>query len=177
MTPTEIASLEALAKAATRRDRGWLKSAAEESGYWADENGAVYSRSNWRGYGTRTLVAFPNFHGYPCVKLNLDGRAKKIAVHRLVAAFHLPPPAEAQTQIRHLNGNKSDNRAANLLWGTASENAQDRIAHGTDRAAENGRVSAEKLRGRRREFCFRGHFKEGRKGCEECRRMKRRGLL
>jgi hypothetical protein len=33
--------------------------------------------------------------------------------------------------VRHLNGNKRDNRLANLVWGTQAENVADSIRHGT----------------------------------------------
>lgn len=51
-------------------------------------------------------------------------------IHRLVLEATMgacPEGAEA----RHLNGDRFDNRAANLAWGTKSENAHDKIAHGT----------------------------------------------
>jgi hypothetical protein len=35
-------------------------------------------------------------------------------------------------EVRHLNGKRDDNRVANLAWGTRTENAADRLAHGTD---------------------------------------------
>jgi hypothetical protein len=50
-------------------------------------------------------------------------------VHRLVLeAFVGPCPPGQET--RHLNDDKNDNRLANLLWGTKSENTYDRIANG-----------------------------------------------
>ena len=51
-------------------------------------------------------------------------------MHRIVAlAFAGPQPA-ARVEVRHLNGNRHDNRALNLAWGTAKENAMDREQHG-----------------------------------------------
>ena len=40
------------------------------------------------------------------------------------------PPSSPKNYSRHLNGNKLDNRLENLCWGTAKENAQDRLDHG-----------------------------------------------
>jgi hypothetical protein len=34
-------------------------------------------------------------------------------------------------EVRHLNGVRTDNRPANLCWGTPAENQADRLAHGT----------------------------------------------
>ena len=51
-------------------------------------------------------------------------------VHQLVAAAFLGPrPDGAET--RHLNGDSGDNRAANLQYGTRSENTEDSKRHGT----------------------------------------------
>jgi hypothetical protein len=50
-------------------------------------------------------------------------------VHRLVLGCFDGEPTEGQTDGRHLNGNKSDNRLTNLKWGTRSENMLDVIAH------------------------------------------------
>lgn len=40
-------------------------------------------------------------------------------------------PAVSGEQCRHINGDRFDNRLTNLQWGTASENAMDKAAHGT----------------------------------------------
>jgi hypothetical protein len=51
--------------------------------------------------------------------------------HRLVCeAFHGAPPDE-NAQVRHFDGNRANNVWTNLSWGTAADNAQDRIRHGT----------------------------------------------
>ena len=47
---------------------------------------------------------------------------KAVFVHRIVAEVFLPKPKENQTQINHINGDKSDNRAINIQWCTPSEN-------------------------------------------------------
>jgi len=51
-------------------------------------------------------------------------------VHQWVAlAFYGHPPAGHQ--VRHLDGDRKNNRATNLKYGTVRENALDKIAHGT----------------------------------------------
>jgi hypothetical protein len=100
-------------------------------GYEITHDGRVFSTAhNWRGYGRREMMQQPNAHGYPSVRLTLEGKRTRIAVHRLVASRFLPPRPSLKHEVRHLNGDKTDNRASNLAWGTAKENAADREAHG-----------------------------------------------
>lgn len=63
----------------------------------------------------------------------IDGVAKSISIHRVVAYAFLPNPSFGQTQVRHIDGNGFNNVAANLAWGSQSENEKDKIAHGTKR--------------------------------------------
>ena len=67
--------------------------------------------------------------GYLHVGIN----GKKHNVHRLVAQAFLPrPPSEKHTEVNHIDGNATDNRADNLEWVTRSENVQ----HSYDTNAE-----------------------------------------
>ena len=107
-------------------------------------DGSVWSHTNWRGYGARKLKASPNGHGYLRVGLVLpNGHTRKAFVHKLVAAAFLPAKPTAKHELRHLNGDRHDNRASNLAWGTSKENAADREAHG--RTAKGQRNGAAKL--------------------------------
>jgi len=51
-------------------------------------------------------------------------------VHSLVAAAFIGPRPESQ-EVRHINGHPADCRAANLEYGTRSDNAEDSKRHGT----------------------------------------------
>ncbi len=135
MTDAEIA---ALVDAATAPIPGW------EGYYEAGADGSIWSVGhNWRGSGRRALKAFVNPGGYLKVRLSMpDGTRVNRTVHRLVAAtFNGPRPPGYE--IRHLNGDKLDNRALNLAYGTAQENAADRDAH--DRTARGSRNGFAKL--------------------------------
>ena len=52
-------------------------------------------------------------------------------VHRLVLETFVGPSPSHVHQTRHLDGNHVNNTLDNLVWGTAQENSEDRIAHGT----------------------------------------------
>jgi HNH endonuclease len=59
-----------------------------------------------------------------------DGGKKRKYVHRLIAeAFHGPCPAGME--CRHIDGDKTNNAALNLAWGTPAQNNRDKEVHGT----------------------------------------------
>lgn len=74
--------------------------------------------------------------GYESVTLSLEGYATTKRVNILVCeAFH--GKKKNGMQVRHLDGNKLNNRQENLKWGTAKENQKDRVRHGTDIRGED----------------------------------------
>lgn len=104
-------------------------------------------------------------NGYLSVALH-DGTQRTHYVHALVcAAFHGPRPEGAE--IRHLDGDATNNVSSNLAWGTRSENNLDRVAHGTHHFA--ARIS-----------CSRGHeytpqntyMRLGARHCRTCRQVR-----
>ena len=107
-------------------------------GYEVTREGRVYSvNHNWRGYGRRELDQTPNSDGYPSVRLTIEGKRKRLAVHKLVALWFLPPRPSPKHEIRHLDGNKENPSADNLAWGTPKENADDRERHGKTSRGES----------------------------------------
>lgn len=82
--------------------------------YFVDALGNVY------GSMGNKLSTHEQSTGY--VKVYLwNSKIQAHYVHRLVAAAFVPNP-EKKPYVNHLNFNKSDNRAENLAWVTASEN-------------------------------------------------------
>lgn len=102
-----------------------------DAAYEVTPNGRVFSIAhNWRGYGRREMRQALNADGYPSVRLTINGKRRRFAVHRLVALAYLSPRPSEQHEIRHLDGDKINNHAANLAWGTRQDNAADRERHG-----------------------------------------------
>lgn len=94
----------------------------------------------------RLLAIHPDGSGYSQVVLygpTRDRRRFTKRVHRLVLLAFVGPCPEGM-EVRHLNGNRSDNQLANLAYGTPSENSYDKVRHGTHHCA-------------RKTHCKRGH--------------------
>lgn len=66
---------------------------------------------------------------------------KKLFVHRIVLSVFVGPRQHHKMMARHLNGDVSDNKLANLAWGTCKENKADSIRHGTSARGERSGVS------------------------------------
>ncbi len=106
------------------------------SDYMAGEDGNIYSRTRYKGFGRKERVEWyalsghRSGKGYSTVSLCHKGEKVTKSIHRLVCiAFHgLPSPPTLQT--RHLDGNTKNNRPSNLAWGTQEDNWLDRKAHG-----------------------------------------------
>ena len=111
--------------------------------YRAGSDGCVYSKA--RRFSNRETTECGWYKlktrigrgGYSHVGFRRDGKGAHSTVHRLITlAFHGEQPID-KTQIRHLDGNRINNLPYNLCWGTAKENAADRVIHGTQTYGEN----------------------------------------
>jgi NUMOD4 motif/HNH endonuclease len=67
--------------------------------------------------------------GYLDIQLRVNNIISNQLVHRLVAAAFCPRQPH-ETIARHLNDERTDNRAENLAWGTLSDNTQDCLRNG-----------------------------------------------
>lgn len=106
--------------------------------YAAGDDGRIYSLHT---HGP--MVGFRDKDGYASVSLrrvrDRNVHPKRFQVHRLVAiAFHGDAP-DGKCEVRHLNGERNDNRPCNLAWGTKAENGADTRRHGSQRGERNGR--------------------------------------
>lgn len=96
--------------------------------YSISSHGRVISRR--RGV-PRVMNPTPVTGGYLHVRLfSREGRSATRRVHSLVIEAFIGPRPDG-LQVRHLDGDQKNNRAENLAYGTASENARDMVRHGT----------------------------------------------
>ncbi len=121
-------------------------------GYRVTDEGGVIAPSG------RSLLTTLSNKGYyhfslpvrkvDCEKHGLTSRMIRIAVHRL-AAYQLfgEDVLKDAIQVRHLNGDRLDNRLINIAIGTQSENSMDRPEHARKaHAAHAGSYPKKKLR-------------------------------
>ena len=94
------------------------------------KNGAIATRKG------RELTLVRKTNGYWAVTLTAGKKRSQVCVHRLVAlVFHGPPP-HAGAHVLHNDGDKNNNSAYNLRWGTPADNHADTERHGRRRKGE-----------------------------------------
>jgi hypothetical protein len=77
----------------------------------------------------RPLSPGRSSNSYLLVTLYRNGQRFNRTIHSLVAAAYVAGQFEGAV-VRHRNNETHDNRAENLLWGTQSDNEQDKVASG-----------------------------------------------
>ena len=70
-----------------------------------------------------------NNGGKLSVSIRMDGKYKKMYIHRLVALAYIPNP-ESKPQVDHIDGDNSNNIISNLRWCTNEENQNYRDEQG-----------------------------------------------
>lgn len=106
--------------------------------------------------------------GYVRVKFSINRKWHRSLVHRLVLEAFVGPLPEGMV-TRHLNGEPTDNRLENIVYGTQSENQHDAVRHGRNWAAN-------------KTHCANGHLLDGdnvrmdrgRRKCVSCERQRGR---
>lgn len=91
----------------------------------------------------RELSVNPN-GGHLELTLHREGKRRHRFVHQLVLDAFVGPYPDGLDQVRHLDGDPTNNRLDNLRYGTAAENVADMLRHGTQR-------------NQRKTHCVRGH--------------------
>jgi hypothetical protein len=93
---------------------------------WLSEDGEVVSL-----YRKKAIRMKPAMSGdYPAVSVAGEGN-RTTHVHRLMAETWLGPAPFEGAIVRHLDGDRCNNRLSNLAWGTYAENSDDQRRHGT----------------------------------------------
>lgn len=107
-----------------------MRSIPSHPDYRVTAEGQVWSTKR----GGRWLRPSTDRRGYRRVTLSADGKVTTRTVHSLVAEAFIGPRPDG-LEIRHLDGDPSNNAASNLAYGTHAENMQDKVRHGTDHNA------------------------------------------
>ncbi len=100
--------------------------------YTVTDDGRVFSLLHGQVLRKRELRPTRGGTGGAYLRFHLsDGkRLKRFYAHHLVAEVFIGPRPSG-LQIRHLDGDPSNNRVCNLSWGTGKENMEDSRRHGT----------------------------------------------
>lgn len=88
-----------------------------------------------------------NVSGYHQVALSVGGQVRYEYIHRIVCQAYSGPPPTEKHEVCHWDGDRANNLASNLRWGTRAENHRDKKRHGThDSPKKLTRQSAEEIR-------------------------------
>lgn len=81
--------------------------------YEVSDLGRVRSRKRgeWK-----VMSAKKSRSGYFSINLYKDGKQKTVKIHRLVAQAFIPNDNIFNTEINHINEDKSDNKVSNIEW-------------------------------------------------------------
>lgn len=106
----------------------WKPVLGHEGLYEVSDAGDVRSlpRPHTRG---RVLKLMTDPKGYRRVSLSREGFARPRLVHHLVLEAFVGPRPDGQ-QCLHGDDNPANNCVSNLRWGTARQNAYDKVANG-----------------------------------------------
>jgi hypothetical protein len=105
---------------------GWRKIPGVSLDYEVSDLGRVRSFKRYRGSAARILATPANASGH--LRVCLDGQAR--LVHQLVALAFIGDRPDGM-EVRHLDGDETNNQLANLRYGTHGENMHDQVRHGT----------------------------------------------
>ena len=94
------------------------------NGYYASTCGNIIST---KGVSPRVLKKHNDRDYAKVVLRHPDGKTANLKVHRLVAHAFLESPSRdksdnLRSQVNHIDGNKLNNKVANLEWCSAAEN-------------------------------------------------------
>lgn len=83
--------------------------------YKVSDKGRVMSLTGYANKEERIMKQIVNGNGYRKLKLLKEDKIKNMLVHRLVALSFLENP-DNKKWVKHIDGNRLNNRVDNLLW-------------------------------------------------------------
>lgn len=95
----------------------------QETNYSISDKGEVRKDAN------NYIMKLQIQQGYKHVTLQINKKAKRFRVHRLVAEAFIPNP-ENKPYVNHIDGNRQNNLVENLEWVTPAENTQHAVLSG-----------------------------------------------
>lgn len=95
----------------------------KETEYSVSDTGEVRKDKN------NYILSQSEQQGYKFVTLLIEGKQKRMRVHRLVAETYIEN-LDNKPYVNHINGQKDDNNVENLEWVTPSENTQHAVKQG-----------------------------------------------
>ena len=107
----------------------WMPVVGYEGLYEVSNHGRVRSLKRNTTSGKILRGSARKNNGYVSLVLFKCGKGQGKLVHRLVAEAFISNP-ECKPDVNHIDGNKQNNRAENLVWCTPSENQQHSLTIG-----------------------------------------------
>jgi hypothetical protein len=95
----------------------------QQTDYSVSDEGQVRKDS------TNYILSQSSQQDYKHVILNINGKQKRMRVHRLVAEAYIENPFN-KPYVNHIDGNRGNNNVKNLEWVTPSENTQHAVRTG-----------------------------------------------
>lgn len=95
---------------------------------------------------TNYILSQSSQQDYKFVGLIINGKQKRMRVHRMVALTFIDNP-DNKPYVNHINGNRSDNNVENLEWVTPSENTQHAVNTGLFKSGRKRAVIQYNLNG------------------------------
>lgn len=89
----------------------------EETNYSVSDDGQVKNDI------TEKILSLTLQQGYQHITITVNKKQKNLRVHRLVAIAFIPNP-ENKPYVNHIDGDRKNNKVANLEWVTPQENIQ-----------------------------------------------------
>ena len=87
----------------------------KKTNYIITDKGVIYSL-NYRGSGKRKKMKQFDHKGYRCSNITIDGKCKRLLVHRLVAENFISNPYN-KPEVNHKSGKKKNNKVLERISG------------------------------------------------------------